>query len=144
MIRSLGANRAIDFTGEDFTRGGERYDLVLDVASTLSLGDCKRVLTPDGLYVIIGHDHFGRASGRFLGSLPRVLSLVVRGRFDRHLPAPDLRMSSRQERMAALRALLESGKLTPVIARTFPLGEVPAALRSLQDGQVLGRTVITP
>ncbi|HYW24907.1 MAG TPA: NAD(P)-dependent alcohol dehydrogenase [Terriglobales bacterium] len=144
MIRWLGADHVIDYTREDFTRGGERYDLILDVASTLSLGDCKRALTPDGLYVMVGHDHFGEASGRVLGSLPRMLGLVARGRFDHHLPAPDLRMPARGDTVATLRALLDAGSLTPLVGRTFPLGEVPAALRSLQEGRVLGRIVINP
>lgn len=74
MIRSLGADHVIDFTQADFTRRDERYDLILDVASTLSLHDCKRVLTPEGIYVFIGHDHIGRARGRFLGSVPRLLA----------------------------------------------------------------------
>jgi NADPH:quinone reductase-like Zn-dependent oxidoreductase len=144
MIRSLGADHVIDYAREDFTRGGERYDLIMDVASTLSLSDCKRVLTPDGLYVLIGHDHFGRASGRVLGSLPRVLALVARGRFDRHLPRVDFQRPGRQSTVAVLHGLLESGKLTPVVARTFPLGEVPAAIRCLDEGQLAGRIVVTP
>jgi NADPH:quinone reductase-like Zn-dependent oxidoreductase len=144
MIRSLGADHVVDFAREDVTRGGERYDLVLDVASTLSFRDWRRVLSPGGLYVMVGHDHFGRGAGRVLGSLPRSLGLVARGRFDRNLPAPDLRMPSRHDTAAALRALLEEGKLTPVVARTFPLGEVPAALRCLEEGRVLGWIVVTP
>lgn len=73
MIRSLGADEVIDYTHDDVARGAGCYDLVLDVASTLSLVGCRRVLTPGGVYVLIGHDHYGTASGRVLGSLPRQL-----------------------------------------------------------------------
>jgi NADPH:quinone reductase-like Zn-dependent oxidoreductase len=144
MVRSLGADQVIDCAREDFTRGAGRYDLIMDVASTLSLGDCKRVLTPDGIYVLIGHDHFGRASGRVLGSLPRVLALLARGRFDRHLPRVDFERPGKQSTMAVLGGLLESGKLTPVVARAFPLDDVPAAIRCLDEGRLAGRIVVTP
>jgi NADPH:quinone reductase-like Zn-dependent oxidoreductase len=144
LVRSLGADRVIDFEREDFTRAGGRYDLVLDVASTLSLRDCRRVLSPGGVYVLIGHDHYGAAAGRVLGSMPRLLGLVARARFDEHLPRPSFRMPDRQETLATLRTLLESGKLTPIIGRTFPLDEGPAAMRCMQEGQVVGRIVITP
>ena len=144
MVRSMGADRVIDYAREDVTRGDRRYDLVLDVASTLSLRDCKRVLTPTGLYVLIGHDHYGAAAGRVFGSLPRLLGLVARARFDAHLPRPSFRMPDRHETLAFLGTLLESGELTPIVARTFPLDEVPAAMRCMQAGQVVGRVVITP
>jgi NADPH:quinone reductase-like Zn-dependent oxidoreductase len=144
LVRSLGADRAVDFAREDVTRGAERYDLVLDVASTLSLRDCRRALTPKGVYVLIGHDHYGAAAGRVLGSMPRLLGLVARARFDEHLPRPNFRMPDRQETLATLRALLESGRLTPVVGRTFPLDEVPAAMQCMQEGQVAGRIIITP
>ncbi len=71
MAASLGANRFIDYTKEDFTKRGERYDLIFDVASNLSFQDCRRVLTPEGVYVLIGHDHFGELGGRVFGSIPR-------------------------------------------------------------------------
>jgi NADPH:quinone reductase-like Zn-dependent oxidoreductase len=143
MIHALGADRVIDFAQEDFTRGGELYDLILDVASTLSLGDCRRVLTPDGIYVLIGHDHFGKAHGRILGSVPRFFGLIALARFDHHLARPVSR-PGKQDTIAALRALLESGKLVPVIGRTYPLSEVPAAMRQMQEGHVRGRIVIIP
>ncbi len=144
MIQSLGADHVIDYTDADVTQGGERHDLILDIASTLSLTDCKRVLTPDGIYVFIGHDHFGKARGRILGSVPHFFGLIARGRFDDHLPKPNSERPSKQETMAVLSALLESGKLTPVIARDFPLSEVPAAMRCLQEGHAQGRIIITP
>jgi NADPH:quinone reductase-like Zn-dependent oxidoreductase len=144
MIRSLGADRTIDFAQEDFTtQRNERYDLILDVASTLSLTEAKRVLAPNGKYVFIGHDHFGKAGGRAFGSVPRFLGLALRGRFDAQIPRPGVR-PSRQDILGALKALLASGKLAPIIVKRFPLDEVPAAMRHLQEGRVLGRIVITP
>lgn len=144
MIRRLGADHVIDYTQADFTQGRERYDLILDVASTLSLTDCKRVLTSSGIYVFIGHDHFGKARGRVLGSVPHFFGLVARSRFDDHLPNMNPARPGEQETMDILKALLESGKLTPIIARTFPLREVPTAMRTLQEGRALGRLIITP
>jgi NADPH:quinone reductase-like Zn-dependent oxidoreductase len=144
LIQLLGADRVIDYTKADFTQGRERYDLILDVASTLSLADCKRVLTPDGVYVFIGHDHFGKKRGRVVGSVPRFFGLIARGRFDDHLPKMNSERPNDRDAMAVLTALLESEQLTPVIARTFPLSEVLAAMRSLQEGLAGGRIIITP
>ena len=140
-MRSLGADEVVDYTREDFTRRSERYDLILDVASTLSLSDCRRVLEPDGAYVIIGHDHFRKST---LGSLPHIFGLMARAPFDRHLPRPDFETMNKRDAMEILRGLLETGKLTPVVAKTFPLTEVPAALRYLQEGQLCGRIVVVP
>jgi NADPH:quinone reductase-like Zn-dependent oxidoreductase len=144
MLESLGADHVIDYTQTDFTRGDERYDLIMDVASTLSLSDCKRVLTPTGIYVFIGHDHFGRARGRILGSVPRFFGLIARGRFDDHLPNLDSERPTKRETMSILTAMLETGRLTPIIARTFSLGEVPDALRCLEEGRAVGRIIIVP
>jgi NADPH:quinone reductase-like Zn-dependent oxidoreductase len=144
MVRSLGADDVIDYAREDFTRRGERYDLIFDVASTLSLSSFRRALTPTGSYVIIGHDHYGRRSGRVFGSLPRIFGLFGLSPFISQLPSPDFSMPKQKEAMALLRELLEAGKLTPVIDRTYPLEEVPDAIRYLQEGQARGRIVITP
>ena len=73
-----------------------------------------------------------------------MLGLVARGGFDRHLPRPGLALAPKRETMAALRALLEAGTLTPVVGRTFPLEEVPAAIRAMREGGVTGRIVIVP
>lgn len=144
FIRSLGADDAIDYTREDFLQRGERYDHILDVASTLSLRDCKRVLTPNGLYMLIGHDHFGKRSGAVLGSIPRMVGLMLRSSFDPHIPKPDFNIPSKRRSMESLSQLLESGTLTPIVAKTFPLGEVAAAMRYMQDGRAVGRIIITP
>ncbi len=144
MVRSLGADHVIDYTKEDFTQRGERYDLILDVASNLSLSACKPALTPKGIYVLIGHDHFGAAAGRILGSLPRVLKLLAVSRFVSQLPDPSFSMPSKKDVMGALAELLEAGKLTPMVDKTYPLSEVREAMRYLQGGRARGKIIITP
>ena len=144
MVRSLGADDVIDYTQEDFTQRGERYDLIFDVASNLSLSGCKRALTPTGIYVLIGHDHFGDAAGRIFGSLPRVLKLVALSPFVSHLPDLRYSMPSKKDVMAVLREFIEAGKITPVVDRTYPLNEVPEAMRYLQEGRARGKIIITP
>ena len=76
---SFGADEVIDYTREDFTRDGERYDLIFDVPPTIPWSDCRHALTPDGAYVLIGHDHYGAANGRWIGSMGRFLALLVVG-----------------------------------------------------------------
>lgn len=145
MIRALGADAVVDYTREDFTRRGDRYDLILDVASNLTLGACRRALTPDGVYLVIGHDHFGKVKGRVLGSVPRMMGLTAASLFSRHLPRSEgTRAPTKGEAIAVLRELLAAGKLTPVIDRIFPLEEVPAAMLYLQSGRACGRIVIAP
>jgi NADPH:quinone reductase-like Zn-dependent oxidoreductase len=144
MVRSLGADHVIDYTEEDFTQRGERYDLILDVASNLSLTACKRVLMPKGVYVFIGHDHFGDAAGRVFGSLPRYLKFVALSPFVSQLPDLSFSIPSKRDVMAILAEFLEGGKLTPIIDRTYPLEEVPEAMRYLQGGRARGRIIITP
>lgn len=144
MATALGADRVIDYAREDFTRRSERYDLIFDVASNLSFADCKRVLAPKGVYILIGHDHFGKGAGRFFGSMPRLLKLVALSLCDRHLPRPGFSLPGKQEVMAVLTAFLEAGKLTPIIDRTYPLSEVPEAMRYMQSGNARGKIIITP
>lgn len=144
MLRSLCADDVIDYTREDFTRSGRRYDLIFDVASNLSLSACRRALTPGGIYVLIGHDHFGAARGRALGSLPQALGQMALSPFVAHLPAPSFAPPRKRETMAILRELLEAGKLAPVIDRAFPLRDAAVALRRLESGDAIGRIVITP
>jgi NADPH:quinone reductase-like Zn-dependent oxidoreductase len=144
MVRSLGADHVIDYTQEDFTRRSERYDLILDVASNLSLTASKRALMPKGVYILIGHDHFGDAAGRIFGSLPRFITLVALSPFVSQLPDRNFSIPSKRDVMAVLAEFLEAGKLTPVIDRTYPLEEVPEAMRYLQGGRSRGKIIITP
>jgi NADPH:quinone reductase-like Zn-dependent oxidoreductase len=143
MVRSLGADHVIDYTQEDFTQSGERYDLIFDIPGNHPFSACRRVLTPDGKYVLIGHDRFGQGAGRWFGSIPRVLKLVALSPFVSQLPTPNLSMPDKKNQMVALKRLLEAGKFTPVIDRTYPLSEVPEAIRYLEEGHARGKVVIT-
>lgn len=147
LVRALGADRAVDYTREEPLGGGERYDLVLDVASTLSSRACKRVLTSTGLYVWIGHDHYGAAKGRLLGSVPHALGLLLVARLgrQRHLKAPPgARIPNAGESIATLARLLAAGQLTPPIDTVYPLAEAVAALRHLATGSSRGKILVAP
>lgn len=144
MLRTLGADHVIDYTREDFTRGAERYDLIMDVASTLEIAAWRRALKPTGMYVRIGHDHYGRVGSPTFGSLPGFFALVARSAFDSQLPALDFTIPSKKDTIAVLKEMLEAGKLTPIIDRTYPLSEAAEAMRYLQSGQSRGRIIIIP
>jgi NADPH:quinone reductase-like Zn-dependent oxidoreductase len=143
LLRSLGADQVIDYTQEDFTQGGERYDLIVDVPGNHSFSECRRALSPKGTYVLIGHDHFGKLGHRFVGSLPRVLKLVALSPFVSQLPELRFSMPTKKDSMAVLNELLEAGKITPVIDRTYPLSEVVEAIRYLEEGHTQGKVIIT-
>jgi len=143
MVRSLGADRVIDYTLEDFTQSGERYDLIFDIPGNHPFSACRRVLTPNGKYVLIGHDRFGQGAGRWFGSIPRVLKLVVFSPFVRQIPTPTFSMPDKKNHMVVLKDLLEAGKITPVIDSTYPLSEVPEAIKYLEGGHARGKVVIT-
>jgi NADPH:quinone reductase-like Zn-dependent oxidoreductase len=144
MLLSLGADRVIDYRQTDFTRGSERYDLIFDVASNLRFSDCQRVLTPEGKYVLIGHDHYDSQGRRILGSMPRMVSLMARRPFTHNLPTSSFSSPNKGELMAVLRQLLEEGKITPRIDRKYPLERTPEALQYLTEGRALGKIVVVP
>jgi NADPH:quinone reductase-like Zn-dependent oxidoreductase len=138
LIRSLGADHVIDYTREDVTDGTRHWDLILDTAGHRSLSRLRRALTPAGTLVIVGSE--GR--GRWLGGFDRNLRAVVLSRF----VGQRLRMLSSTPRprdLQTLRELVEAGKLTPVVDRTYPLAEVPDAIRHMVAGHVRGKLAIT-
>jgi NADPH:quinone reductase-like Zn-dependent oxidoreductase len=143
MVRSLGADQVIDYTQEDFTQSGERYDLIFDIPGNHPFLACRRVLTPSGKYVLIGHDRFGQGAGRWFGSIPRVLKLLALSPFVSQIPIPNFSMPDKKSQMVILKELLEAGKITPIIDRTYPLAEVPKAICYLEEGQARGKVVIT-
>ena len=144
MVRSIGADQVIDYTQEDFTRRAERYDLIFDIPGNHSLSDCRRALTSGGTYVLIGHDNYGNGMRPWVGLLPRMFKLLAMSLFVSQLRTMRFSMPEKKESMALLKELLEAGKLTPVIDRTYPLKEVPEAMRYLQGGSARGRIIITP
>ena len=138
LVRSIGADHVIDYTQEDFTRGGQRYDLILDSVGNHSLSDCRRALTPDGTLVLVG----GPDKGRWLGPLTGMLKAAVLSRFVSQKLLPFLAHLNQSDLMV-LRGLLEAKKVTPVIDRRYPWSEVPEAIRYLEEGHTRGKIVIT-
>jgi NADPH:quinone reductase-like Zn-dependent oxidoreductase len=136
LVRSLGAQHVIDYTREDFTRGAERYDLVLDNVENHSLAACRRVLTRDGTLVLSSGT--GAHGLRLLARLARpvVLDPFVRHRLKRILSVPN-----RQD-LEALAAMVEAGTLRPVIEGVYPLAETPQAVRHIETGHARGKVVV--
>ena len=141
MLRSIGADRVVDYTQVDFTRSGEPYDLVLDIAGNHPWSDLRRALTPGGTYVLIGHDQYGGSGHRWFGSLGRFFRLMVISPFVSQLH-PFRGAKDPGDRLVVLKELIEAGKVTPVMDRTFPLSEVPEAIRYLESGHAQGKVVI--
>jgi NADPH:quinone reductase-like Zn-dependent oxidoreductase len=142
MLRSIGANRVIDYTEEDFTRRDERYDFILDIAGNHPWSESRRALAPDGTYVLSGFDQYGRSGHRWFGSLGRFAKLIVISPFVSELH-PFRGAKDPGDRLVVMKELIEAGKITPVIDRTFPLSEVPEAMRYLESGRAQGKLVIT-
>ena len=143
MLRSLGADEVIDYTREDFTRRGVRYDLIFDVPGNRSFFACRRALNPDGRYVFIGHEHFGASGKRVFGLIPYFLTLMVLSRFVKQLRGPGLPMPTRKDAMAILRELLELGKITPIIDSTYHLSEAREAFRHMIEDELHGKVILT-
>ena len=143
LLRSLGADRVIDYTSEDFTRSGEQWDLILDVPGNHSWRETRRALDPRGSYILIGHDAFGAIGHRWLGSIPRLLGLVARSAVSPQLRGGSFAPPDKRELMDTLASLMGSGQLRVVVDRTFPLDQAPQALRHLMSGQSVGRVVLT-
>jgi NADPH:quinone reductase-like Zn-dependent oxidoreductase len=142
LVRASGADEVIDYTSADVTRNGEQYDLIVDIPGNRPYAAYRNSLTPDGKYVLIGHDQYGRAGRRWLGSLPRFAWLGLRSLFVRQLRSTGRARLSKTDAMATLREHLEAGRLAPVIARTFPLAEAGDAIRYLASGEPIGRVVL--
>ena len=140
LLRSIGADHVIDYTVDDFARNGRRYDVVLDLVGNRSLTDFRRALTPAGTLVLSGGGV--SSGGSMFGPMGLFLRSQLLSRFVRHRL---LTLPSRpsKENLAALRELAESGKLTPVIDRTYPLSEAPEAIRYLEVEHARAKVVIT-
>ncbi len=134
LVRSIGAGEVVDYTKEDFTRRGERYDVLFDVGGDRSSADCMRVLAPTGKLVLVGAPR-----GRW-AIVSRVLEMMLMPR--RSGRRIVFMASVRTETLVALKELAESGKLTPVIDRQYPLSETADALRYLGTGRARGKVVI--
>jgi NADPH:quinone reductase-like Zn-dependent oxidoreductase len=137
MVRSLGAYRVIDYTHEDFAQGEQHYRVILDIGANASLARLRRVLAPMGTLVIVG----GEGGGRWLGGTDRQLRALLLSRFvDQKLTT--FVASENHADLIVLKELIEAGKITPVIDRTYTLAEVPEAMRYLEQGHARGKVVI--
>jgi len=131
MVRSIGADHVIDYTQEDFTQGEERYDLILDNVANHSLSDCRRALNPQGTHIPNSPTRMGYLVKAFVSSV-----------FVRQQGRPFLSLPKNED-LVVLKELIEAGKVTPVIDRTYPLSETPEALGYLGEGHARGKVVIT-
>jgi len=138
LVRSLGADHVIDYTQEDFTRSGQKYDLIFQLAGTRSPSHCRRALTSKGRLVLSSGD----SDGRWIGPIDRLIKAAALSPFvSQTLSSLNTKRSKKD--LPYLTELIEAGKVTPVIDRTHSLGEVPEALRYLEQGHARGKVVIT-
>ena len=134
MVRSIGADQVIDYTGEDFTQNRQRYDLILDAAAYRSISDYKRALSPKGIYVLVG------------GSMALMFRVMLVGPWLSMTGSKKMRTvmtKINKKDLALMKELLEAGKVIPVIDRRYSLSEVPEAIEYLEEGHARGKVVIT-
>ncbi len=137
LVRSIGADHVIDYTREDYTENGQRYDLIIDNVGNHSLLANKRVLNPDGIFVIIGGP-----KGNWLSPLMNPIKALMFSPFVGQEFVMIL-AELRKDDLAILGDLIQSGKVTPVIDRSYPLSEVPAAIRYSEEGHARGKIIIS-
>jgi len=140
LVRSLGADHVIDYTKEDFAKGEQRYDVILDNVPNHSLSECRRILNPNGKYVMIGGG--GPNDSRWIGPFGRVINTMILSPFVSQKMGM-MMADPRQKDLAVLAVMMQSGKVKPVIDRTYKLSEVPEAIRYLEQGHARGKVVIT-
>src|SRR5881396_2919993 len=140
MVRSLGADHVVDYTKEDFAKSGQRYDVILDNVPNHSLSECRRILTPNGKYVMIGGG--GPNDSRWVGPFGRVIKTMVLSPFTSQKMGMMMADANGKD-LTILADMMQSGKLKPVIDRTYKLNEVPAAIAYLEEGHARGKVVIT-
>jgi len=137
MVRSIGADRVLDYTQEDFTKRGQRYDLIFDCVGNHSLSACRRVLNPSGRLIMVG-DRSGR---KVIGLLVRLITAFVLSRFVRQKFVTFLARPNQTD-LIVMHELLKAGKMTAVIDRRYKLSEVAEAIRYLEKKHARGKVVI--
>ena len=140
LVKSLGADHVIDYTKEDFTKSAERYDVMLDNVGNHSLSECRGVLTPNGKYVLIGGG--GASDQGFLGGLGKALWAMVFSKFVNQQMGMMMADANHND-LTVLADMMQSGKLKPVIDRSYKLEQVPDAIRYLEQGHARGKVVIS-
>ncbi len=138
MVRAIGAHHVIDYTRDDFTKNGLRYDAIFDLGATHRLSDIRRALTKEGRWLIVG----GANEAQWFRLIGDLLKAIAQAPFVSQkvkvVPA-----RARKEQLTVLQELLEAGRITPFIDRTYPLSDVAEAMRYLEGGQVAGKVVVT-
>src|SRR5580700_3423969 len=138
MVRSIGADYVIDYTQEDFTKRGQRYDLIFDCVGNHSLSACRRVLGPEGICILVG-----QLSGRgMISILARLMAALVLSRLVSQKLVMVLARPNKRD-LTIMHELLKAGKVTPVIDKRYSLGEVPEAIRYLEEKHARGKVVVT-
>ena len=138
MVRSIGADHVIDYTREDFTRNGHRFDFILDNVANHSLSDTRRVLTPSGKL----QSNNGTSGGRWFGTIGTVLKSATVSMFERRQLGPAIKFANRAD-LLVLKELIEAGKITPVIDATYALTDTGKALAHVGEGHARGTVVIS-
>jgi len=140
LVRSLGAAEVIDYTTRDFTRHERRYDLLLDIAGSRRARASRRALKPDGTFVAVGGP-----AGRWLQPVPRIFAALALAPLvsQRMVMADTVRCTEKKDNLVTLTGLIEDGKVTPVIDRSYPFADIPAAIRYQEQGHARGKVVIT-
>jgi len=136
----LGADHVIDYTKEDFTKGEQRYDVILDNVANHSLSECRRVLTPKGKYVMIGGG--GPNEQGFICLMAHPLKALVLSKFVSQEMGMMMADPSQKD-LTVLADMMQSGKVKPIIDRRYKLSEVPQAIRCLEEGHARGKVIIT-
>src|SRR5438874_3079901 len=140
LVQSLGADHVIDYTKEDFAKGEQRYDVILDNVPNHSLSECRRILTPNGKYVMIGGG--GANDNRWAGPFGRVIKTMVMSPFINQKMGMMMADSNHND-LSILADMMQSGKLKPIIDRTYKLNELSAAIAYVEEGHARGKVVIT-
>jgi NADPH:quinone reductase-like Zn-dependent oxidoreductase len=138
MVQSIGADRVVDYTREDFTKGSERYDVIFQLAGTQSPLDCRRALTTKGTLLLSS----GESPGRVIGPIFRIVEAMALNPFVGQRLLPFIAKPGAAD-LGELKEMIESGSVTPVIDRTFSLADVPDAIRYLEEGHAGGKIVIS-
>src|SRR3954464_8044546 len=140
MVKSLGADHVIDYTKEDFAKSGQQFDLLLDNVPNHTLSECRSVLTPQGKYVMIGGG--GTNDNSWVGPFGRVIHMMLVKPFVKQ-PMTMMMADSNAADLTFLAGLMESGKVKPVIDRTYKITELAEAMRYLEEGHARGKVVVT-
>ena len=139
LVRSAGADQVVDYSRDDFTRGDQRYDVIFDLVGNRTLTELRRVLTPEGTLILSGGGVF--SGGSFFGPIGLIIRGQALSRFVRQR-VHVFTAAQRRENLVALRELAESGQLTPIIDRTYPLSEAAEAIRYIEDEHARAKVVI--